>query len=310
MLNETKIINYLKQNFISPGGIGDDAAIITGSNLISKDLLVEDIHFRLKYTDAASLAHKALQVNLSDIAAMGGLPSHVLLGIALPQNAQEYIDEFLQSFVQSCHQNNVELIGGDTCASPDKLYISVTIIGTAHTPILRSTAKIGDIVCAVGNLGYAHLGLQALESNTDIPKEFKQAFLKPNAAIKESLWLSSQASVTAMMDISDGLLTDLKKLCFASGVAAEINIDNLKNNIIFEESCSALNLNPLEVILTGGEDYGLLFTVKNDTYQELQANANFLIKRIGKIIKGNKGEVAFSRNIDLSLKEFSHFGEL
>ncbi|OYX04060.1 MAG: hypothetical protein B7Z05_08870, partial [Thiotrichales bacterium 32-46-8] len=124
------------------------------------------------------------------------------------------------------------------------------------------------------------------------------AFLRPKAKIKEGIFLSSEDSVTAMMDISDGLLTDLKKLCKASDVSAEIDVENFKDNI------------PLDISLTGGEDYSLLITVSSDQYEQLIIKSDFSIQKIGRIIKANPGEVIFKQNLYLNLKEFSHFGEL
>ena len=225
-MNEDKIINFLQQQFLCPNGIGDDAAIFAENHVISKDLLVEDIHFRRKYVDSKSLACKTLQVNLSDIAAMGAKALYVMLGIAIPKNYDQYVNDFLSHFAQECKMNNVLLIGGDTTAAPDKLFISITIIGETNNPKQRNTAKPGDIVCVVGNLGHAYLGLQAFERQLPGFEEFKEFFLKPKAAIPEGSWLGEQAAVTAMMDISDGLFVDLKKLCKASAVAGIIKIMN------------------------------------------------------------------------------------
>lgn len=298
MLNEAKIIDNLKQNFMIPGGIGDDAAIF-GDYVISKDLLVEDIHFRCKYVDPISLGYKALQVNLSDIAAMGAKGVYVLLGIAIPKDYAQYVEDFLKSFSDSCKAENIQLIGGDTTASEDKLYISITIIGITKNPILRNGAKVGDLICVFGDLGHAHIGLQAFEKSLDGFDEFKKAFLWPKAKNAEN-----NISVTAMMDISDGLLVDLKKLCKASKVAAQIDLDSFKNTPAFYNACKELELDPLAVIINGGEDYGLLMTMSPD------AVISPPLRVIGKIIEGNEGEVIFKKPINLTLREFSHFGEL
>jgi thiamine-monophosphate kinase len=297
-MNEDKIIDFFKQKF--PAQIGDDAAMLNDKQVISKDLLVEDIHFRTRYYDAESLAHKALHVNLSDMAAMGATPKYILLGIAMPKNYNSnYIDGFIKSFAQQCLNNNVVLIGGDTTASPDKLFISVTIIGSADKPVYRSTANVGDIIYVAGDLGHAHIGLEALERNIAGLDNYKQSFLRPNAKVQIGLELKDK--VTAMMDISDGLYIDLQKLCKSSSVSAEIEIDNLKPNEDFINACNILDLDPISVQLMGGEDYGLLFTAKPDI--------EIPFKRIGKIISGN-GEVHFDKEVNLKQKTFSHFGEL
>lgn len=313
-MNEDKVINFLQQQFLFSDGIGDDAAILANNYVISKDLLVEDIHFRRDYVDSNSLACKALQINLSDVAAMGAKALYVMLGIAIPKNYDEYVDGFLSNFVEECKKHNLILIGGDTTASTDKLFISITIIGTTNNPKRRRAAKIGDIICVAGNLGYAHIGLQAFERKLVGFERFKEFFLKPKAAMQEALWISEQIAVTAMMDISDGLVVDLKKLCKASSMTGIINIDNLKTTKIFLNTCQDLDLDSLSVQLVGGEDYGLLMTVKAELYEEFASNflSKFCypLKKIGKIIAGNPGEVVFDQPVELKSKIFSHFGEL
>jgi thiamine-monophosphate kinase len=309
MISEEKVINLLKQSFSVPGGIGDDAASF-GNYIITKDLLVEDIHFRRSYVNGENLAYKALQVNLSDLAAMGAQAKYILLGIAIPKECDEYIDKFLHSFIQACYDNEVLLMGGDTTASTDKICLSITAIGISNNPKLRSTAKVGDIICVIGNLGHAHIGLQAFEMGIEGLDEFKQDFLRPKAALTQGIWLAEQQAVTAMMDISDGLFTDLKKLCFTSGVAGELKLENFKNSVAFDDACALLKLNPLAIMLTGGEDYGLLITVNPDMYEKLLAESNFMIRDVGRVIEGEKGEVKFDKDIDFTLQEFSHFGEL
>ena len=314
MLSESSIINFLHNQF--PEKIGDDAAILpfseTESYVITKDLLVEDVHFRLKYQDAASLAHKALHVNLSDIAAMGAIPKYVLLGISIPQQDDHYIHQFLQSFSEQCKAANVLLIGGDTTKSPDKLFISVTAIGIAlNTHIkLRSTAKPGDLICISGNIGHAHIGFTTLEGNKDGFDSFKSSFLKPKACLQEALSLGSQPSVTAMMDLSDGLYIDLQRLSEASKVAATINLDALEPSQAFQSACKQLALDSLTTQLTGGEDYSLLFTLKPENHHSVISQFKFPVKVIGQMMEGTG--VQFIQNGQphlLNLKPFTHFGE-
>ena len=314
MLSESKMINFLQQEFSITGGIGDDCATCLENQVISKDLLVEDVHFRRRYTNSKALAHKALHVNLSDIAAMGAKANYILLGLAIPQNYSEYIDDFLVEFSKECKVNEIALIGGDISSSLDKLFISITILGIARKPKLRNTAKLGDIICVAGNLGHAYIGLQALEQNIPHLDKFKEAFLTPNAAIKEGLWLGQQEDVSAMMDISDGLFIDLKKLCNASSLSGEINLANFEITADFINACQTLAVDPLSVQLMGGEDYGLLITVTPEFYTQLSNNFitrfGYSLKNIGRIITGNTGEVVFNPTIDFKFKIFSHFGEL
>lgn len=313
-MQEDKFINLLQKEFLIPSGIGDDAAIFSKNYVISKDLLVEDVHFRVKYSNNEDLAYKALQVNLSDIAAMGAEPLYVLLGIAIPKSYEGQTESFLTNFSKECKNNNLILIGGDTTSSPNKLFISITIIGMSNRPKRRNTAKIGDIVCVAGNLGHAHIGLQALENGIENFNKYKKNLLRPKALLKEGIWLGNQASITSMMDISDGLLVDFKKLCFASNVEGQIDTNKLKITEEFVTACSALSIDPISTKLTGGEDYGLLFTVDQKIYQKIYTdfltNFSYPLKPIGRIINGKNNEVSLKPKIELKQKIFSHFGEL
>lgn len=319
MLSEEKIINYLMSEF--PKYIGDDAAIVPYSTdqsyVIAKDLLVEDVHFRQSYLTPNQLAYKAIQVNLSDLAAVGAKPQFILLAIAIPDSYQNYLNQFLQSFSETCKSESVILIGGDTTKSLDKFFISITTIGIAQNSKLkyRSTAVNQDLICIAGNLGHAHLGLTSLEINHSCSELFINNFLKPKALIKEGIWLSNQSSVHAMMDVSDGLFVDLKKLCNSSKVGAKVQLDNLIMTPQFLQDCQNLKLDPIKTTLIGGEDYGLLFTTKFSDYLEISKNFkeifNYDLKQIGSITDDNK--IIFYQNDleqNLELHPFSHFGEL
>jgi thiamine-monophosphate kinase len=318
MLSESELINSLKTEF--PNQIGDDAAVLPFSEqesyVITKDLLVEDLHFRLKYQDPISLAYKALHVNLSDIAAMGAKAQFVLLGIAIPMSTEEYIHQFVKAFAQACKEAGVYLIGGDTTKSPDKLFISVTAIGIAPKQNLkyRHTGTEGNLVCVAGDLGKALIGFTALERKEAGFDVFKEAFLKPKALVQEGQWFGTQQGVTAMMDISDGLFVDLKRLCEASKVAAEINLNYLSITEEFKMACQHLKLDPLSTQVSGGEDYSLLLCVKSDQYLAIERafkeKFGYGLKSIGHLTKGFG--VSFFHDGQpkaLTLHPFSHFGE-
>lgn len=322
MLNESNIIHYLQQQFPSPEGIGDDAAVFplsdTESYVITKDLLVEDVHFRRRYYDAESLAHKALHVNLSDLAAMGAGASYALLGIAIPKDTETYTDSFLERFAEACQAYDVALIGGDTVASPGPLSISVTLIGKILTTNLkfRHRARPGDIICIAGNLGYSYIGFKALEKNIEGLDEFKGAFLKPTALLKEGIWFGAQPGIGAMMDISDGFYVDLTRLCQASHVKGEVDLDALPTNQDFNSACQELHLDPLQAQLSGGEDYGLLVTVHPDEYANIEAQFTkqfgYALQKIGTVKTGSDGVIWMKKGqqVELDLKPFCHFGEL
>jgi len=319
MLNESNIIHTLKTAF--PTHIGDDAAVLEfnadNNYVISKDLLVENTHFRLKYQDAASLAHKALHVNLSDVAAMGATPAFVLLGLSIPKYFESQTELFIQAFTEACKDASVMLIGGDTTRASDNLFISVTALGIAlkkHIK-LRSQAKPGDLICVAGNLGHAHLGFTALETAHANYLDFKQTLLQPTARLREGVWFGKQAEITGMMDISDGLYLDLKRFCEASHLAARIHLEALQPNTDFNNACHALNLDPITTQLTGGEDYSLMVSISPQTsthimHQFKQAFGYDLIP-IGNFQDGTG--VQFLKNnklIELNLRSFSHFGEI
>lgn len=319
MLNENEVIENLKLSF--PDYIGDDAAVIPQQGemnyVISKDVLTEDIHFRPSYVDPASLAQKALHVNLSDIAAMGAKPQFVLLGISIPNLHEKYASDFLSHFSKACLDASVVLIGGDTTKSPDKFFMSVTAIGTVKKKYIkyRSTAKPGDLICTIGNLGDAHLGLLAFEKSLSNFEKYKNSYLRPSAKINEGQWLGEQSAITSMMDISDGLYIDLKRLCLASTVQSNIVLENLTPTEEFKAACGSIGVDFREVMLTGGEDYGLLFTVKPESYAMLADKFNqkfgYEIRQVGKLLNGTGISFTEKGNeINLKLKAFSHFGEL
>jgi thiamine-monophosphate kinase len=311
MINEAKIIQRLQTK--SCGFIGDDAAVLPHTNsskyVITKDLLVEGIHFRTQYFSPQDLAHKALHVNLSDLAAMGAQPRYILCGIAVPDTLQDYAYNFLSSLSTSCQKAGVILIGGDTTAAKGYLYISITAIGLtteSNNIKYRNTAENNDLICIAGNLGWAHLGFIALENDTATAAKYKNSFLCPTAKIKEGLWLAKQTLVTSMMDISDGLYTDLKKLCAASNKSAVIDIELLQS--VLDPDIS------LQIALEGGEDYGLLLTINQESFEKLSNEFakifNYNLKVIGHITDGES--ITFKQGeqeVDLSINSFTHFGE-
>lgn len=321
MLNEARIIQQLKTAF--PENIGDDAAVIhTTPNeltLISKDLLIENVHFNRRYMSPQDIAHKALQVNLSDIAAMGGAPNQALLGIAVPLNYSADVDIFLSGFIGACQQAGVLLVGGDTTCSQNDFCISLTILGTVHPTHItyRHTAKPSNYFCVIGNIGFAHLGLQALESHKPCDERYTKALCRPQALVAEAQWLAQQFGVIAMMDISDGLVIDLSRLCEASQVSAHLDIQNLPQDRHFQQTCEDLQQDPIITQLCGGEDYGLLCTI--DAEQFTQIHAKFCEKFttpfhcLGQLQANQPNPIYYFQNgtpIHITTKPFSHFGEL
>lgn len=326
MLTEDLIINKFKTSFpitdISIHGIGDDAAIIPinkkESYVISKDILVENIHFRFTYNNPQSIAHKALYSNLSDIAAMGATAKYIFVGIAIPKNIPaKWINAFSKYLIRHCKHNNIIILGGDTTAAKAALFISITIIGHSRNKHLkfRYNARPGDIIAVAGNLGYAHIGLTASETKKATSTIFKAAFLFPKAKILEGKWIGQQKGINAVMDISDGLNIDLSSLCNSSKVGANINLDSIALEAEFIKACVKLNLKPLHTKLTGGEDYSLLFTI-NPKYigyitQQFKLTFGYNLTLIGSITS-DKSVKYFQNGIHKKLKltDFTHFGEM
>ena len=262
-------------------GIGDDAAVLNyGGNpvIVTTDLLIEGIHFDLMYHPLKHLGYKAIIVNLSDICAMNAIPKHVTVSIAISNRfSVEAIDELYEGIRVACQAYDVDLVGGDTTSSPKGLMISVTAIGTVHAEKItyRNGAKAGDILCVTGDVGAAYLGLQVLEREKQVylaapgmqPELSTKTYivgrqLKPEARLESVKYFEKVGLLpTAMIDISDGLASDLLHICKASGTGAFV--EEAKVPIHDEARMQALefNLDPITCALNGGEDYELLFCV-------------------------------------------------
>ncbi len=280
-------------------GLGDDAAwwVPATSNgvLTTTDMLVEGVHFELSYTSAADLGYKSLAVNLSDLAAMGGSPSCVYLSLALPAHIEKtWLEKFVDAFLLLAKEHGVQLAGGDTVHS-SQLVISVTLCGLVPTgkPILRSGAAAGDDLYLSGTLGDSCLGLKILQGYLSVPPTFQEssAFLKgrhlrPSPRIVLGEMLAASEVVTAMLDVSDGVVADLGHLLSASGgLGAELDCAELPFSVAARHFLAA-QLVDYDTLLVGGEDYELLFTVPPERrlkVESIAANAALNLTRIGRI---------------------------
>ena len=316
MISEANIIHRIKSKF--PKHIGHDTAEINvpinSCCVITKDLLIDNIHFSTDYVQPKSLAYKSLHANLSDLAASGAQPKFIMLGLSIPKSKEAYVYEFIDHFLTLCKSEKVDIIGGDTTASPSGLFVSITAIGytkKGHRKT-RYGAKKNDLICVTGPIGKSHLGFLALKNKVNGLLEFKKSFLFPKAKVKEGIWLGKQEAVTSMMDISDGLFIDLKRLVKTSKVGAEIYLDKLPLSKSFMKACKLLKLNPFNALLIGGEDYGLLFTVQNKYFTKISnqffKTFSYHFHCIGNIKKGD-GININGNKINLPLTPFSHFGE-
>ncbi len=266
-------------------GIGDDTAVLSlapgASLLATTDLVIEGVHFRRATASARDVGWKALAVNLSDIAAMGGVPRYALVALAVPGSAAtEELDDFYDGMRAAAASHAVTIVGGDTAESPDGWFVNVTVLGEhPGTPRLRSAAKPGDAVAVTGSVGRSAGGLALLEMGPAKARAagiaesaiemLTAAHLRPTARVSEGGWRGQAAGTHAMMDLSDGLATDLGHICRESGVGARVRIDRLPIAPAVREVAEALGRNAVEWAIAGGEDYELLVTCSPDVAEEL-----------------------------------------
>jgi thiamine-monophosphate kinase len=251
-------------------GIGDDTAVLEPSGgakiLATTDLLIEDVHFRRAWATPFDIGWKAMAVNLSDIAAKGGRPRWALVGLALPAPADRGdVEAFYDGMRQAAAPHGVVIVGGDTSASPRGWFINVTLLGEHEgTPHLRSAARPGHAIAVTGTLGRSAAGLAALEAGRERvgngPLAAVAAHLRPVARVAEGRWLGAAPGVGAMMDLSDGLSTDLGHICRESGVGARVALDRLPVDAVVRRIAQDLHVDPLAWAVAGGEDFELLLT--------------------------------------------------
>lgn len=318
MSGEFDFIENLRRRY-DLKAIGDDCAVLPQNGevdlVITADLLVEDIDFRLEWTTPEMLGHKALAVSVSDVAAMGGLPKWSLTSIGVPEKlwTSEFIDQFYKGWHSLADTLDVVLIGGDVSRTPDRFVIDSVVGGSVPKgkAILRSGAKPGDAIFITGRLGGAAGGLRLLEQGvrlsdcTDWQRRLIRRQIAPLPRVAEGSSLLESGLASAMIDLSDGLSSDLHHICEASGVGAEIDAvkipidDDLRQ---FMES----NEQRLDLALNGGEDFELLFTVPKEKISELDPRQFF---RIG-TVTANVGIVELkgqSENIILKSSGYRHF---
>jgi thiamine-monophosphate kinase len=302
-------------------GAGDDAAILQFGNdeevLVTTDLLMEGIHFDLTYFPLKHLGYKAVVANISDIYAMNGTPKQITVSIALSRKfCIEDVEELYSGMRLACQQYGVDIIGGDTSSSLTGLAISITAIGTAPkgTVVKRNGAKETDLICVTGNLGAAYMGLQLLErekiatAGKDIQPDFQgkeyilERQLKPEAR-KEVLEKLREENVrpTAMIDISDGLSSELMHICKQSGVGCRIYEERIPIDYQTAIMAEELNLNVITCALNGGEDFELLFTVPIADHEKVAAMKD--VRVIGHIVSDNMGLALITRDgVEMELK--------
>jgi thiamine-monophosphate kinase len=293
-LGEFGLIEHLTQNNDTKQAstllsVGDDAAVIDHfgkQTVISTDMLVEGIHFDLMYTPLKHLGYKAVAVNVSDLCAMMATPTHITLSIAFSNRfSVEALDEFYEGVYAACDKFNVDLIGGDTCSSQKGFIINVTAIGEVSNDqfVTRNKAQVNDLICVTGDLGAAYIGLQLLErekriflENPKVQPDLQQKehvigkILKPEPRIDVVEWLQKNGIIpTSMMDISDGLSSDILHICRQSNVGCILYDEKLPIHTETKEMAMEFGLSGTSCALNGGEDYELLFTIAQSDYDKI-----------------------------------------
>ncbi|KIX15854.1 thiamine-phosphate kinase [Dethiosulfatarculus sandiegensis] len=304
-------------------GIGDDAAVLEpglGKACVTTDLLVEKVHFDLAYITPHDLGLRAMAANLSDLGAMGAKPAFAFLSLGLPKSpARKFVQELLQGLNRLGQDHGLILAGGDTVRSP-MVTLNICLIGycKGYEPILRATAQKGDAICVSGNLGASRAGLFWLQNGGSPHDSTAQkaiaAHLRPLPRVNLGLTLAQNGLVNSMMDISDGLATDLARLCRASGVGASVWSDHIPMAQITRGLAAQAAQDPLDWALTGGEDFELLFTCPPGNLVEIKEKAQkaepgLAITQVGEITQENGVflELPQGETREISLTGFDHF---
>lgn len=333
-LGEFALIDQLTNQFENRNpntllGIGDDAAVIalseTESLLLSTDSLVEGVHFNLMYMPLKHLGYKAVAVNVSDICAMNGIPEQITVSIAVSSKfSLEALEELYEGINLACEHYKIDLIGGDTTSSRAGLMINIAVVGRAQKDKIayRSGAKEYDLLVVTGDLGAAYMGLQLLErekevfqANPDIQPDLDghdyiiERQLKPEARVDIIQYLKELEVVpTSMIDISDGLASEILHICKASKVGCYLYDEKIPIDAKTSMTAIDFNLDPSTCALNGGEDYELLFTVKQEDFEKVNSNPNMTI--IGHITDEKDGIYFIDKSgsaITLKAQGWKHF---
>ncbi len=332
-LGEFGLIDHLCKNIEIKNastilGTGDDAAVIDHfgrQTVITTDLLMEGIHFDLSYTPLKHLGYKSIVVNISDIYAMNAIPTQIVLGLAFSNRfSVEALDEFYEGVYAACEKYSVDLVGGDTSTSQRGFVISVTAIGEVapDSYVKRSGAQVNDLLCVSGELGAAFLGLTLLEREKKIFEEtgaqpdlegqsyIVGRLLKPEAR-KDIIEYFSEAEIlpTSMIDISDGLSSEILHICKQSNTGCVLYEDKIPFNDEMKEFAYKLKLDPTACALSGGEEYELLFTVAQTDFEKIKSNPAISI--IGYMTDANEGKKLITRagnKHDIVAQGWNHLG--
>jgi len=283
-LGEFGLIEKIRDKIGKPGGkvvrgIEDDCAVVESSDdkvfLYTTDILIEGIHFKRAYTDPVNLGRKALAVNISDIAAMGGKPLYALLSLGAPKSTEViFIDSMISGISSMAKEFGIQLVGGDTSLSPDTLFINIHLVGESpkERVLYRSGAGAEQVIFVTGEVGSSAAGLDILKRAVKIKKytPLTDAHLCPRPHIREGEIISSSGLATSLIDISDGVIADLDHICRESKVGAVIRQKDLPILDLCHQYCGNYGLEAADFALYGGEDYVLMGTVPEHAYYKLR----------------------------------------
>ena len=311
-LGEFGLIAHLTKNFeiVQPStlkGIGDDAAVLDFADkkvVVSTDLLVEGVHFDLAYMPLKHLGYKAVVVNVSDICAMNAKATQITVSVAVSNRFPlEAMEELFAGITLAANEYKVDVVGGDTTSSQKGLIISITVLGEAAADeiVYRSGAKVNDLLVVTGDLGAAYMGLQVLERekqvfqvnpnsqpDLDAYTYLIERQLKPEARKDvRTLLHALELQPTSMIDISDGLSSEIMHLCKQSGVGCNLYEDKLPLDPQFINVCEEFDIDSTTVAINGGEDYELLFTIAMGDFDKIKGNPNFTV--IGHMVEAAEG---------------------
>ena len=332
-LGEFGLIDHLTGNIeiknnSTVKGVGDDAAVLDYSGkqtVVTTDLLLQGIHFDLVYTPLKHLGYKAVMVNLSDVYAMNATPKQITVSIGLSSRVSlPFVEQLYEGIKLACEKHNVDLVGGDTSTSLTGLTISITAVGEANKEdvVYRSGAKPNDLICVSGDLGAAYMGLQVLEREKKVHDGNASAQpdlsgydyilerqLKPEAR-KDVVEFLKEIGVkpTAMIDISDGLSSDIMHICKQSKTGCRIYENKIPIDHATSLMAEEINMNPTIAALNGGEDYELLFTISMEDYEKFSQETDLKIYTIGHITEESKGRFLVTegdQEIELQAQGFS-----
>lgn len=333
-LGEFGVIDLLTKSFENRQestilGVGDDAAVLEKNEdtytLISTDMLVEGIHFNLMYAPLKHLGYKAVAVNVSDIAAMNGEAKQITVSVAVSNRFPlEALQELYEGIRAACEVYSIDLVGGDTTTSRSGLIISISVLGEVSKTklVTRSGAQVNDLLVVTGDLGAAYAGLQVLErersvyeANPSIQPDLDgkdyiiQRQLKPEARVDIIRFLKELDVVpTAMIDISDGLASEVMHICSKSNKGAKVYNSKLPIDSLTSTTAIDFNLDPVTCVLNGGEDYELLFTIAQSDYDKIKGNPHMTV--IGYMTDASEGIYLVDTNdslIELKAQGWNHF---